>query len=273
LIFLLATVCIGGSELVACQLVDPILYERITMPVRHQINKILDGAATAVSNAASFLHKNEDAPLEDQFAGDPATTSTLPEADPSVTALEQRQNGEVLTGGSREIVYYNQADAEWYDQPYGRDTIGKYGCGPSALAMAVSSLTNQMVDPIEMSLWASQNGYWARHSGSYLSIVDGAAASFGLMTESCPACDVGHLRLELSAGKIGMALMTKGHFTQSGHFILLRGTTLDGGILVADPNSRDRSLMVWDAQLILDELSTSRNNGAPLWFLSPAKDK
>ena len=35
--------------------------------------------------------------------------------------------------------------------------------------------------------------------------------------------------------------MSAGHFTSGGHFILLRGVTLDGNILVADPNSRARS--------------------------------
>jgi hypothetical protein len=44
--------------------------------------------------------------------------------------------------------------------------------------------------------------------------------------------------------------------------------TLSGKILVADPNSRDRSLMVWDPQIILDELSKTTTNGAPMWALS-----
>lgn len=70
---------------------------------------------------------------------------------------------------------------------------------------------------------------------------------------------------ELSAGKLGVALVRAGHFTQGGHFILLRGATLDGGVLVADPNSRERSLSVWDPQLILDELSASQERRrAPL---------
>ena len=97
----------------------------------------------------------------------------------------------------------------------------------------------------------------------------GAAAAYGLKAESLPDCDAERLRLELAAGKVAVALMTKGHFTSGGHFILLRGATLDGGILVADSNSRDRSLAVWDPQVILDELSKSRTAGAPLWLLSP----
>ena len=62
--------------------------------------------------------------------------------------------------------------------------------------------------------------------------------------------------------------MTKGHYTNGGHYILLRGVTLDGSILVADPASRERSLTSWDLSLILEELSQTRANGAPLWLIS-----
>ena len=48
--------------------------------------------------------------------------------------------------------------------------------------------------------------------------------------------------------------------------------TLGGDILVADPASRDRSLIPWELSLILDELSPSRTNGAPLWILSRSMD-
>ena len=65
-----------------------------------------------------------------------------------------------------------------------------------------------------------------------------------------------------------MALMGPGHFTNRGHFILLRGVTLDGSILVADPASPERSLTTWDPELIVDELSSSRDSGGPLWVLS-----
>ena len=40
------------------------------------------------------------------------------------------------------VVYYNQTDARWGNKPYGKtSTIGRAGCGPTALAIAVASLT------------------------------------------------------------------------------------------------------------------------------------
>lgn len=283
----LAIVCIGTAELAVCRVADPVLYERIMAPVRRtassawamasngartvyraasdSASSVWDKAASAVTGA---LRKDEEE-LESQAVLEP-DEELVPLADPTVTALEQRGTGEVLTGGNREVFYYNQTDETWADQPYGRDTLGKYGCGPTCLSMAVSSLTDRAVNPGEMAQWAAENGHWARRSGSYLSIVNGVAAAYGLEVESLPDCDAERLRLELAAGKMAVALMTKGHFTNGGHFILLRGATLDGGILVADPSSRERSLAVWDPQVILDELSKSRSSGAPLWLLSPA---
>ena len=63
---------------------------------------------------------------------------------------------------------------------------------------------------------------------------------------------------ELLSGKVLVALMGPGHFTNRGHFILLRGITLDGSILVADPASPERSLTTWDLELILGELGSQK---------------
>lgn len=270
---LLSVVCIGGAELIVCRFMDPALYERITAPVRAAAAELGDTIHTtleALKPTPEPTPQPTQEPLEEQSAGAPAVVSTLTLADPAVTRLETRGDQEILTGGNSEIIYYNQSDEKWYSQPYGSDFIGKYGCGPTAMAMAVSSLTETDIDPTAMAQWAAEQGYCARRSGSYRSIVQGTAEAYGLTAEPLAELDVQRLRQELASGKLLVALMTRGHFTENGHFILLRGVTLEGDILVADPNSRDRSLTVWDAQLILDELSPARSDGAPLWLLSPA---
>ena len=169
------------------------------------------------------------------------------------------------------LTYYNQGEEPWASRPFGPDPISGYGCGPTALSMLVSSLTDQDIDPEEMAAWAYEHGYCAPGSGSYLSIVEGVSQAYGLSAESVPDLSPGELRQDLSSGHIFVALMGSGHFTSSGHFILLRGVTLDGKILVADPNSRERSLAAWDPEVILAELSQSRSSGAPLWRFSTLK--
>ena len=90
----------------------------------------------------------------------------------------------------------------------------------------------------------------------------------GLEAEAYEAASADALVQQLASGHLFVALMTRGHFTERGHFIILRGVTLEGRVLVADPNSRERSLAAWEPQLILDELSSSRSSGAPLWRIS-----
>ena len=60
--------------------------------------------------------------------------------------------------------------------------------------------------------------------------------------------------------------MTKGHFTNGGHFIVLRGVK-DGKIMVADPASRSRSEQLWDLSLIVNEAGNSRDSGGPFWII------
>lgn len=59
----------------------------------------------------------------------------------------QSYEGVIFTDGATEVVYYNQLDERWADLPYGTDNIGGYGCGPTSMAIVVSSLTDQTVDP------------------------------------------------------------------------------------------------------------------------------
>lgn len=55
--------------------------------------------------------------------------------------------------------------------------------------------------------------------------------------------------------------------TSSGHFIVLRGCTSDGKILVADPSSYKRSEKSWDMSIILNEASKRAGSGGPFWII------
>lgn len=210
-------------------------------------------------------------PVEElQVVDEPELPEPIEPAQPSVTDLILAQDVETLTGGNCLLVYYNQLDPEWAGKPFGWDPIGGYGCGPVALSMTVSSLTGNIVNPEEMAAWAASEGYSAPRSGAYIGIVEGTASYYKLNCAPVSTLDVETLRDTLSSGGLMVALMGPGHFTRRGHFIVLRGVTREGSILVADPASRDKSLTEWDAELIVRELSSSRSSGAPLWHLTPA---
>jgi hypothetical protein len=291
---LLACVCVVGTELAASRHFAPALYQKVTTPVREAWYAVVDLSDRTAQSVSAFIEEQEAAwaeraakraaekaakaaakaaaeaaaLAESQLASEPDITDSAPITDPAVTEFKTVDGVEILTGGVVDIIYYNQGDDAWAEQLYGRDPIGKYGCGPTAMAMAVDSLTDQRLDPAEMAQFSVKQGYWAPSDGSYLSIVQGTAQAYGLQSESFTERTPEALCDALLSDKMLVALMGPGHFTKSGHFILLRGVTLDGEILVADPNSRERSLALWDPQLILDELSGNTASGGPLWTLS-----
>ena len=210
---------------------------------------------------------------EAQLASDPALTGNLSLADPNITELLVRNGQEYLTGGIQPLYYFNQKDEPWASSLFGRDPISGYGCGPTALAMVISTLRDGAVTPAYVASWGAKAGYAAPGSGAYLSIVEGAAQSAGFPCVSIAGTDAESLVQALRDGGIVVALMGPGHFTAHGHFILLHGVAPGGEILVADPNSRENSLALWDAEVILKELSPSRNDGAPLWLFPQSADE
>ena len=179
----------------------------------------------------------------------------------------QSYEGVIFTDGGVEVTYYNQLDERWADEPYGTDNIGGYGCGPTSMSIVVSSLTEQTFDPPAMAEWAYQHGYWCSGNGSYHSLIPGAAEGFGLSCESIATDDPQAVVDALASGKLIVALMSKGHFTSSGHFLVLRGVTAEGKILVADPASKKRSEQEWDLSIILDEARRGASAGGPFWAI------
>lgn len=171
-----------------------------------------------------------------------------------------------FTDGVTEVVYFNQLDEAYADKPYGTDHIGGYGCGPTAMSIVVSSLTDEIVDPVQMAKWSYDNGGWCKGSGSYHAMIPAAAKAWELPVEGCTTAEPQRLLDALAEGKLVVAIMSKGHFTSGGHFIVLRGVK-DGQILVADPASYSRSQKAWDLSIILNEASKRAAAGGPFWII------
>ena len=301
-ILLLAVVCVGGVELWVCSFKAPDVYAAITAPVKAAAQRVGEAGAQAwgalcqwtdrtvtggvarvqagLQQLNEFLTREpepdepEDDPelLEDVQLVDDSAVAPPPRsrAEYYVTTRAFRNGRDYLTGGSHDLVYYNQTASAWADKPYGSDTIGRYGCGPTAMAMVVSTLTETDTDPVEMARHCVEHGYWASKHGSYWSIVPGVAEDFGLTCTSLlpEETDQEQIVHSLATGQLLVAMVGPGHFTNGGHFIVLRGLALDGSVLVADPASSERSLILWDLDLILEELSSTRSSGGPLWAIS-----
>lgn len=178
----------------------------------------------------------------------------------------QSYEGVIFTDGCMKVVYYNQLDERWANKMYGTSgTIGEGGCGPTSMSIVISSLTRKMHDPLELSNWSVANGHRCEGNGSYHQLIPDAAESYGLSCEgNLSAQDIVNA---LSSGKLVVAIMSKGHFTSIGHFIVLRGVTGEGKILVADPASHKRSQQEWDLSSIMDESQKGAAAGGPFWAI------
>lgn len=272
-------ICVGGIELAICYWHDPHIFTKIVTPVQNAAKTTLSNGKKLAINTNNWLSNKKDwFDKKLKQLGEKLTqpqkskTEQNEQESENASGVMTRVNGvETLTGGTIPITYFAQNDPEWKDQLYGNDPIGVYGCGPTSLAMVVNSLGVESTTPALMAAFCAEQGYWAPQSGSYHNIVQGVSAAFGIKCTAPTALDKDELITRLSGGEIAIALMGPGHFTDTGHFIVLRGVTKDNKILVADPISRTRSLQEWDSELIISELSMSRSSGAPLWFLSVDK--
>lgn len=170
--------------------------------------------------------------------------------------------------GETKVVYYNQCDSRWSSQMYGKSsTIGAAGCGPTSMAIVVSTLTGRNVDPPTMCAWSVRNGHRCEGNGSYHSLIPAAAQHYGLKVDKLGRSSARELQQHLSQGHLVVAIMSKGHFTSNGHFIVLRGITASGKVLVADPASYKRSGQEWDISIILNETNKGAAAGGPLWAI------
>ena len=133
------------------------------------------------------------------------------------------------------IPMYYQTD--YNDVAYGSGSIATVGCGPTCLAMVASYLTGTEILPEEAISWCGDT-YYHKGIGTEWTYFNDAAEYFGLgevvWTES-----VDEVLEALEAGMPVISSQSEGLFTDGGHFIVLRGVTKDGKILVNDPNDDD----------------------------------
>lgn len=185
-----------------------------------------------------------------------------------ISGSSQSYEGVEFTDGSTTVMYYNQLDLRWTNEPYGTDEIGTHGCGPTAMAMVISSLTSDTMDPVAMSQWAYENGGWAPNEGSYHTFIPNCARAWGLPVQGVSKTDdMQQIVDALSSGQLVVAIMGPGEFTTGGHYIVLRGVTSTGKILVADPASSIRSGKEYDLSLIVNQSRNGAGGGGPFWII------
>lgn len=120
------------------------------------------------------------------------------------------------------------------------------------MAMVYAGLTGKSdKDPAAMAAFSEQKGFVEAGMTSWAFMTEGAA-QLGLAAEELPA-DADAVIAVLREGRPIIASVRPGDFTTEGHFIVLAGIDKDGGVIVHDPNSPERSARTWDARRIVDQ--------------------
>ena len=168
-------------------------------------------------------------------------------------------------------VSYLQTDKRWKDLPYQvpgeTATIGGSGCGPTAAAMLIETLTGKTFTPVDACKWSVEHGYKAKGQGTYYGYFAPQFEAFGIKCWQLswtnvyhnPASKVHDQALEyLKQGYYLIALMKKGTWTSGGHFIVVWWA--DGKIRINDPASTMDSRVNGD-------INTFRNEAAYYWVV------
>ena len=161
-----------------------------------------------------------------------------------------------LTGvdRSRGVPLLLQWDSRWGYEKYGSDMMAITGCGPVCLAMTGYYLTGdgETFDPAAVAASAEKNGYYASGYGSSWTLISEGGVKLGLDVTEIPLVEK-RMKDNLEVGNPIICAMGAGDFTSSGHYIVLVGLE-DGKFRVNDPNSPEKSSMLWSYEQIQGQI-------------------
>ena len=159
--------------------------------------------------------------------------------------------GEVEAG---EIPLLLQYDQRWGYGDYGASSVVVSGCGPACLSMVAAGLTgDDTITPYAVAQYADQEGYYVFGTGTAWSLMSRGASHFGVEGEELPLMK-SRMESALEEGRPIICVVGPGDFTTSGHFIVITGMK-DGQFTVNDPNSTQRSNMLWDYETLEPQIS------------------
>ncbi|MBQ4647810.1 MAG: C39 family peptidase [Clostridia bacterium] len=161
------------------------------------------------------------------------------------------------------FIYYEQTWDAYTSHPYGNATIGGYGCGPTSMAMVVSNLTDYVITPDKMGDWSASHGYFVSGRGTAYGLFPAVSAMYGINCTTISSYDKNAVVSALKQGKLLLTVVSYGDFTMGRHFLLIRGITDDGKLLLADSGKYENCLTEWDYDRVIRQIS-----GGQFWVFS-----
>lgn len=143
-----------------------------------------------------------------------------------------------------QIPHLLQWDERWGYAPYGTSIIAVSGCGPTCLSMVVAGLTRDWsITPALVAAYGTEHSYVDEDNNTYWKFMQEAPANWNISVKEIPLVEE-QVAAELEAGHPIICSVSKGDFTQDGHFIVLTGYN-NGSVTVNDPFSQANSAKAW----------------------------
>lgn len=161
-----------------------------------------------------------------------------------------------------DMIYFNQKDQVWNDNGY---CVARSGCGPTSMAVVISSLTGKWVTPLDTIEWACKHDYYSG-DGSVHEMIPALAKAYGLTCKGL-GTNYNKIRAALKKGHPVVCLMGPGYFTAGGHFMVLTSIDSKNCVTVADVGSRERSSYKYRLKQVISQ-AKSASAGGPFWAMS-----
>ena len=148
------------------------------------------------------------------------------------------------------VKYYSQEDGTWCSQEYSsvqnpHGTMGDSGCGPTCMAMVVSTILGENITPLVLMKDAIDGGFIGDGEATRKTFYEYCAKLTKYRIPCHSTNDVNEVKRVLSDGNhIVIASMKKGHFCKVGHVIVLAGISTENSeerFIVFDPNRQNRN--------------------------------
>lgn len=222
-----------------------------------QNNKISTRKDMEIRTKSAVKNIKEEIAEEDAPDGRDTVNTFIPKVY-NDTRLSMKNHKEYIAG----YIYFNQGDSAWNQNGY---CIAKAGCGPTSMAVVITSLTGKWVTPLDTAIWGYQHGFYSRE-GSAHEMIPAMATAYGLRCQGA-GTEYQSIKKALKAGKPVVCLMGPGYFTRGGHFMVLVAIDNNDCVTVADVGSRTRSAYKYRLADVIAQ-SKGASAGGPFWVMS-----
>lgn len=175
-----------------------------------------------------------------------------------LTAKPQAAGGITEAEKPQPVPLFLQWDARWGYVPYGKHNIGISGCGPTCLSMVLYSLTgDKSLTPDFLAQRAMNEGYYVDGVGTSWSFLTNVCKDYGVKATLTEIITPEKIKECTDAGGLIICSMGPGDFTDTGHFIVIRGITDTGKILINDPFSKANTEKEWEYETVAAQMKQS----------------